>query len=52
MARKTAPLNPLRDFNYRLVKEKLDGLPINVDRDLQRKAKDARASVPYASRFL
>ena len=27
---------PLREFNYQLVAEKMDGLLINIDRDLQR----------------
>jgi len=51
MVKKTVPLKPLKDFNYRLVKEKLDGLLINVDRDLQRKVKEAaKAGRPTASR--
>jgi hypothetical protein len=34
---------PLREFNYRLVSERLDGLLINVDRDLQRLGNGAMA---------
>jgi hypothetical protein len=35
--RKKAPLKPLKNFNYKLVEEGLDGLLLNVDRDLQRR---------------
>jgi len=41
MAKKAAPPKPLKEFNYSLVKEKMDGLLINVDRDLQRRVKQA-----------
>lgn len=32
---------PLREFNYQLVAEKMDGLLINIDRDLQRRGNEA-----------
>lgn len=35
------PLKPLKGFNYALVNEKFDGLIINVERDLDRKSKQA-----------
>jgi hypothetical protein len=35
MAKRHVP-KPLREFDYKLVAEKLDGLLINIDRDLQR----------------
>ena len=34
---KRYPLKPLRQFDYKLVEAKLDGLVINVDRHLQRR---------------
>ena len=37
----TPPLKPLRQFNFALVSRALEGLFINVDRDLQRRAKQA-----------
>jgi hypothetical protein len=53
MAKKAAPRKPLKEFNYSLVKEKMDGLLINVDRDLQRKVKEAeKARKPTASRCI
>jgi hypothetical protein len=40
MARKRPePLKPLRSFDYGLVSPKLEGLFLNIDRDLQRRAK-------------
>lgn len=36
MAKRHIP-KPLREFNYQLVAEKMDGLLINIDRDLQRR---------------
>ncbi len=39
-----APLKPLREFNFGLVTKKLEGLLINVDRDLQRYAEQALQS--------
>jgi hypothetical protein len=36
-----APPKPLREFNFGLVVTKLEGLLINVDRDLQRRTKQA-----------
>jgi len=32
---------PLREFNYQLVAERMDGLLINIDRDLQRRGRQA-----------
>ena len=32
---------PLREFNYKLVDERMDGLLINIDRDLQRRGNRA-----------
>lgn len=38
MARKrTEPLKPLRHFDYKLVGERMEGVFINIDRDLQRR---------------
>lgn len=51
MSKRVAPSKPLRDFNYSLVREKMDGLLINVDRDLQRRVKQAeKAGKPTAMR--
>ena len=36
MAQTPRPLQPLREFNYQLVATKLDGLYINISRDLER----------------
>jgi len=36
MAKTPRPLKPLREFDYKLVSTKLDGLYINVSRDLER----------------
>jgi hypothetical protein len=41
---KRSPLKPLKNFNYRLVEEKLAGLLINVDRDLQKRGRIAEAA--------
>ena len=47
------PLKPLREFNFALVVTKLEGLLINVDRDLQRRAKQARKlQQPDGERYL
>jgi hypothetical protein len=40
MARGTA-FKPLKMFDYRLVQEKFEGLLINIDRDLQRRARES-----------
>src|SRR5580698_2750208 len=32
---------PLREFNYKLVEERMDGLLINIDRDLQKRGNQA-----------
>ena len=48
MPRRTKP-KPLRSFDYKLVQERLDGLLINVDRDLQRAVTNARANQPEIS---
>jgi hypothetical protein len=39
-----APLKPLREFDFGLVDKKMQGLLINVDRDIQRRAKEALQS--------
>jgi hypothetical protein len=49
MVKKATPLKPLREFNYSLVQEKLDGLLINVDRDLQRKVGKAAQSGQFVT---
>ncbi len=43
MPKATQPrqMKPLREFNYQLVEERMDGLLTNVDRDLQRRLKQA-----------
>jgi hypothetical protein len=40
-ATKRRQIKPLREFNYQLVEERMDGLLIKVDRDLQRRLKQA-----------
>lgn len=41
---KVRPMKPLRRFDYGLIRERLDGLLINVDRDLQRRGSEAHRS--------
>jgi hypothetical protein len=41
MTQSRPPLKPLKDFDYSLVQKKLEGLLINVDRDLQRLVREA-----------
>ena len=40
MAKRHIP-KPLREFNYKLVEERMDGLLINIDRDLQKRGNQA-----------
>jgi hypothetical protein len=50
--RRGVPLKPLKKFNFELVGKRLQGLVINVDRDLQRRKKAARPSDVVADRSL
>jgi hypothetical protein len=50
---KRYPLKPLRNFDYKLVEEKLEGVLINVDRDLQRRERAAeKANIATRARCL
>ncbi len=40
---KTKQFKPLKNFNYKLVEEKLEGLLVNIDRDLQKRISTAEA---------
>lgn len=50
--RRGVPLKPLKKFNFELVGKRLQGLVINVDRDLQRRKKAVRPSDVVADRSL
>src|SRR5664280_2778849 len=47
--RKPAPLKPLKNFDFELVRARLDGLLLNTDRDFQRRVDSAvRTHHPFS----